>query len=82
MYQKLFFSLMIGVIIAGCVFGQEDTKPRIVTRFACSDYCPGPKKQYMVKVYEGVEDKEECEKLGGKHVTYYGWGKFDICIAE
>jgi hypothetical protein len=57
-------------------------KPPIVDHFACSDYCPGPAEKYMVKVYQGVEDEEECRKLGGRPSSYVGWGTFKICIAE
>jgi hypothetical protein len=57
-------------------------EPPIVDHFACSDYCPGPKEQYIVKVYQGVEDEEECRQLGGRPSTYVGWGTFKICIAE
>ncbi|MBU1457453.1 hypothetical protein KJ845_01995 [Patescibacteria group bacterium] len=57
-------------------------KPPIVDNFACSDYCPGPREKYMVKIYQGVEDDEECRKLGGRPSSYTGWGTFRICIAE
>lgn len=57
-------------------------KPPVVDHFACSDYCPGPQEKYMVKVYQGVEDEEECRRLGGKPFSYTGWGTFKICIAE
>lgn len=57
-------------------------KPPIVDHFACSDYCPGPQEKYMVKVYQGVEDEEECRKLGGRPLSYTGWGTTKICLAE
>ncbi len=57
-------------------------KPQIVDHFACSGYCPMPDKDYWVKIYEGIKDKDECLKLGGRTATYYGWGEFHICIAE
>ena len=57
-------------------------KPPIVDHFACSDYCPGPRERYMVKVYKGVEDEDECRKIGGRPSSYTGWGTFFICIAE
>ena len=57
-------------------------KPPIVDHFACSDYCPGPREKYMVKIYQGVEDEEKCRKLGGRPSSYTGWGTFKICIAE
>jgi len=60
----------------------EREKPPIVDHFACSDYCPGPKEQYMVKIYQGITNDEECRKLGGRPATYVGWGIFHICIAE
>lgn len=56
--------------------------PRIRDHFACSDYCPGPKERYMVKIYEGVTNSDECRKLGGRPSAYVGWGTFHICIAE
>ncbi len=57
-------------------------KPLIVDHFACSDFCPGPREQYMVKVYDGVTDPEACRALGGMPQTYTGWGTFRICVAE
>ncbi|MEK7528921.1 MAG: hypothetical protein AAB592_04080 [Patescibacteria group bacterium] len=57
-------------------------KPPIVDHFACSDYCPGPEEQYMVKIYAGVTDENRCRQLGGKPSTYYGWDEYHICIAE
>ena len=57
-------------------------KPPIIDHFACSDYCPGPKEQYMVKIYQGVTDQKECRQLGGTPYTYYGWGEYHICLAE
>ena len=57
-------------------------KPPIVVHFACSDYCPGPQEKYMVKIYQGVEDEEECRELGGKPSSYTGWETTKICIAK
>lgn len=58
------------------------TKPSIVDHFACSDYCPGPQEQYIVRVYKDVTDPEECKKLGGTPSKYYGWIEYNICLAE
>jgi hypothetical protein len=60
----------------------KNAKPPIVEVFACSDYCPGPQEKYLEKVYEGVEDAQECIALGGRPSTFTGWGTFHICIAE
>ena len=57
-------------------------RPPIVDHFACSDYCPGPPEDYMVKIYQGVEDEEECRKLGGRPSQYTGWGTTRICLAQ
>ncbi len=56
-------------------------KPPIVEVFACSDYCPGPQKKYIKKVYEDVSSEGECRRLGGKPYTYFGWRKYTICLA-
>ncbi len=68
--------------LAAC--NTEDEKeapetPRIIEIFACSDNCPGPREQYMKRIYEGVEDEEECRKLGGRLFTIVGWGKRVVC---
>lgn len=55
-------------------------RPPIVDHFACSDYCPGPLEQYMVRIYQGVEDSEKCGKIGGTPYSYHGWGEFRICL--
>jgi len=57
-------------------------KPPIVDHFACGDNCPGPQEKYMVKIYQGVEDEDECRSLGGKPSSYTGWGTVKICIAK
>ena len=57
-------------------------KPLIVDHFACSDYCPGPRERYLVKVYDGVTDKQTCLALGGEPFTYSGWGEHHICVAK
>lgn len=62
--------------------GLRSQIPPIVEHFACSDYCPGPSENYTVKVYQGIEDANECRRLGGRPATYSGWGIFRICIAE
>lgn len=60
----------------------DTEKPPIIDHFACGDYCPGPKEKYMVRIYQGIEDEEECRKLGGRPSSYTGWGTFKICIAK
>ena len=62
--------------------GCGTVKPKVVEHFACSDYCPGPREKYMVRIYEGVEDEAECLKLGGKPTSYTGWRVYKICLAE
>lgn len=54
-------------------------RPAIVDFFACSDYCPEPEEEYMVKVYEGVTEEAECEELGGILDSMTGWGTTYYC---
>jgi len=73
------------LVLCACTGQNHDgsqEKPKIVEVFACSDYCPGPREQYMKKIYEGVEDEETCLALGGKPYTFVGWGSTFICLAE
>lgn len=80
----LFFAMLI-FWLGACAGRHEDEsleKPKIVEVFACSDYCPGPEKKYMKKVYEGVNDEATCLKFGGKPYTYIGWGEYFVCIAK
>jgi len=67
---------------AGSPDANEPRKPKIIEVFACSDYCPGPEKKYLKKVYEGVDNEDDCLALGGKPYTYVGWGTFFVCVAE
>jgi len=60
---------------------EQDPVPAIVEKFLCSDYCPGPEEQYIRRVYDGVTDEAECERLGGTPYSYVGWGKHTVCIA-
>lgn len=71
------------VLQGACAPGKPGPdKPPIVEVFACSDYCPGPEEQYLKKVYEGIEDPESCEEVGGKPYVYFGWGSFFVCLAD
>ncbi len=68
--------------IAACISDAEKENietPQIVEVFACSDYCPGPREQYIKRVYDGVTDEEECRKLGGRLYTVKGWGTRIVC---
>lgn len=47
--------------------------------FACSDYCPLPQEQYMVKAYKWIKNPVLCYALWGKPGTVYGWGERDYC---
>ena len=49
---------------------------KIVDHYACSDFCEG---DYSIKIYEGVTDEKECERIGGDIYWYYGWGEFTVC---
>jgi hypothetical protein len=61
---------------------EEVDKPKVVEHYACSDFCPGPREDYLVNIYEGVDNDEECSKLGGTFESYVGWGETFICIAD
>ena len=68
--------------LAGCSNGPVDEdsgSPEIIEVFACSDNCPGPREQYIKRVFAGVTDEDECRKLGGRPYTYVGWGKRTVC---
>ena len=86
--MKKILMIIIIIGIGGIVFlvssnkTPEPIKPPIVDHFACSDYCPGPAENYMVKVYEGIEDEQECVKLGGTPSSYTGWQTYHICLAK
>ena len=74
--------LAVSFAIAGCMSGPGNDVtelPDIVEVFACSDYCPGPREKYIKRVYDGVTDEEECQKLGGRPYTYIGWGQHTVC---
>jgi len=77
--------LFAAFAVAGCA---EDTAtappdtPKIVEVFACSDYCPGPREQYIKRAYEGVTDEAECRRLGGKLYVITGWGRRTICEVQ
>lgn len=55
-------------------------KPRIVETFACGDYCLGAPEKYLVKVYEGISDPADCQKIGGIPYKFYGWEESNICL--
>ena len=61
---------------------EDGDKPEIVEHFACSDFCPGPREDYVVNVYQGIDTAEKCSKLGGRFESYVGWGETFICVVE
>ena len=70
-------------MLHACTTGDETPdKPPIVEVFACSDNCPGPREKYLKKVYEGVDDPESCEAIGGNPDYYVGWGRHFVCVAD
>lgn len=74
--------ILASASIAACAGDDENEKPampKIVEVFACSDYCPGPKENYIKRVYDGVTDEEECRRLGGHPFIITGWGKRIVC---
>ena len=91
--KKIIISIVTVAIIAAVAFVflskapkslyvADIEKPPIVDHFACGDNCPEPREKYMVRIYQGIEDEEECRKLGGRPFSYIGWGTTRICIAE
>jgi hypothetical protein len=83
--MRLIGSCFVAIAVLGCADvtpEHADGKPEIVEIYACSDYCPGPDEKYMKRVYDGVSDQAECERLGGKPYTYVGWSEFTVCLAE
>jgi len=56
-----------------------ETKPEIVELFACGDYCPNPREQYLEKVYKGITTKEECDRYGGEYSSFTGWETVYFC---
>lgn len=53
--------------------------PEILEVFACGDYCPGPEEKYLKRIYDGVTNKRECRKLGGRLYTYFAKGWYTVC---
>jgi hypothetical protein len=81
-------AIIIGAILlvlTACAAQDEEgstEKPKIIEVFACSDYCPGPRENYLQRAYDGVSDQETCRALGGQPYTYSGWGSTFICLAK
>ena len=81
------FPLFLFAALAVAACGGETATPppdtpKIVEVFACSDYCPGPREQYIKRAYEGVTDEEECRRLGGKLYVITGWGRRTVCEVQ
>lgn len=73
----------LSLLVGACSAGEQRAElPPIVEVFACSDYCPGPREQYLRNVYEGIDDQESCETIGGKPHVFIGWGSTFICLAD
>lgn len=69
---------LMSTVICGCA--AKSATPEIVDFFACSDLCTKPMHEYIVKVYEGVEDRDECLALNGVPRTLVGWGTQNYCM--
>ncbi len=87
------YNVILGfvLIVSGCSsidsFNYNDgvqttdkkSKPDVVEVFACSDNCPGPREKYLVKAYKGINNRFECDQVGGIPYEYIGWGKHFVC---
>ena len=77
--------LVSGLLIVGCAgsgtetMGDLQPTPEIISVFACSKYCPGPDSIYRKRVYRGVFDKTQCQKLDGE---MYSYGTNAVCVVK
>ena len=77
--------LVSALLIVGCAGSGTDTKddlqpkPEIISVFACSKYCPGPDSVYRKRVYRGVFDEKQCQKLDGE---MYSYGTNTVCVVQ
>lgn len=85
--KRIIFTMVVIIILSAglIVFNnsqqKEQTHP-IIEHFACSDYCPGPAKDYTIMIYEGIRDEKTCLEIGGEPYTYTGWGTTFVCKAK
>ncbi len=68
------------VLLAMLVY-RKTFAPPVVTMFACSDFCPGPREQYEVMIYKDVSSTFRCYLIGGKPETINGWKPQTVCLA-
>lgn len=83
----LVFVVLVGVAIVIFAFSYQrnqnaSQKPPVIDYFACGDNCPGPREQYMKRVYQNIHTAEECTKLGGTLYTYVAWTEVTLCLAK
>lgn len=50
---------------------------QLVKKYSCDDVCPDYGQWYVI--YDRVNTKEECEKIGGTPEISSGWGGFIGC---
>lgn len=93
-YKKILFIISICAVSLTCSsadlnnksssvsIDENIRKPEIIEVFACSDNCPDPREQYIVKAYKGILNAAECSRIGGRSYEYFGWTKYFVCIAE
>lgn len=60
----------------------NQNKPEIVDFYACSDNCPLEESTYWVKIYKGVVDSQECQRLNGDFRIMYGWQETPFCVVK
>jgi hypothetical protein len=70
------FCILLAMLVYRKMFA-----PPVVTMFACSDFCPGPREQYEVMIYKDVSSTFRCHLIGGKPETINGWKPQTICLA-
>lgn len=68
-------AIVIFVVAAALILRQL----LIIDSWVCSDVC-FPKD--LQKIYKGIENKYLCILIGGKPLTYYGWGEFHSCLVK
>lgn len=63
-----FFFLTIFLIVLGFNIFRLLSRPPTEKLFNCIDNCTGPRSQYIITVYKGIDNIEDCNALKGQFI--------------
>jgi hypothetical protein len=66
---KIFLMAFCVAFISGCSQNSQPAQPQITSVYTCTKNCTGSRADYLIDVYEDVEDQDRCTQLNGDWIS-------------